>query len=203
MWDEIGLNDVFYLQRKVLIGEKGYIEESIHRSFDEKAMHILAYRGIHPVGTVSLLTSENFWPLPVSEYFSVEDIISKKNSAEIIRLAVLPEMRNTTVSIGLIMLVFLLARSVGVEKLVIDVFKDDTKTMNLYKKFGFVEVGEYYSPEAVTVLVLQGKTTMERDEHRLNRFIKPLYKKLIPMFDFGEYNQKIIQEMEKIIPLDR
>ncbi|MBC8548405.1 MAG: GNAT family N-acetyltransferase, partial [Candidatus Brocadiales bacterium] len=201
--DEIGLNDVFYLQRKVQIGEKGYIEESIHRSFDEKAMHILAYRGIHPVGTVSLLTSENFWPLPVSEYFSVEDIISKKNSAEIIRLAVLPEMRNTTVSIGLIMLVFLLARSVGVEKLVIDVFKDDTKTMNLYKKFGFVEVGEYYSPEAVTVLVLQGKTTMERDEHRLNRFIKPLYKKLIPMFDFGEYNQKIIQEMEKIIPLDR
>jgi two-component system, NtrC family, sensor kinase len=201
--DETGLNDVFYLQRKVLIGEKGYIEESIHRSYDENAMHILAYRGIHPVGTVSLLTSEKFWPLPVSEYFDIKDIIGKKNSAEIIRLAVLPELRNTTVSIGLIMLVFLLARSVGVDKLVIDVFKDDTKTMNLYKKFGFVEVGEYNSPEAVTVLALHGKTTMERDENRLKRFIKPLYKKLIPMFDFGEYNQKIIQEMEKIIPLDR
>ncbi|NQT57804.1 MAG: GNAT family N-acetyltransferase [Bacteroidetes bacterium] len=201
--DESGLNDVFFLQRKVLIGEKGYIEESIHRPFDEDAMHILAYRGIHPVGTVSLLPSSKFWPLPVSEYFNVEELLGKKNSAEIIRLAVLPEMRNTTVSIGLIMLVFLLARSIGIDKLVIDIFKDDTKTINLYKKFGFVEVGDYHSPAAVTVLVRHGKTTMEKDKDRLKRFIKPLYRKLITMFDFGEYTQDVIQEMEKIIPLNR
>lgn len=200
--DESGLNEVFYLQRKVLIGEKGYIEESIHRAYDEEAIHILAYKGIHPVGTVSLLPSSKFWPLPVAEYFSIDDYVGRKNCAEIIRLAVLPEMRNTTVSIGLIMLVFLLARAIGVEKLVIDVFKDDEKTINLYKKFGFYEIGEYYSPAAVTVLILDGKTTMERDERRLERFIKPLYRKLIPMFDFGEYNERVIDEMEKIIPLE-
>ncbi|MCK5157031.1 MAG: GNAT family N-acetyltransferase [Spirochaetales bacterium] len=200
--DDSGLNDVFFLQRKVLIGEKGYIEESIHRPFDEEAMHILAYRGIHPVGTVSLLPSSKFWPLPVSEYFNVEELLGKKNSAEIIRLAVLPEMRNTTVSIGLVMLVFLLARAIGVEKIVIDIFKDDVKNIKLYKKFGFVDVGDYYSPAAVTVLIRHGKTAMEKDQDRLRRFLKPLYKKLIPLFDFGEYTQDVIQEMEKIIPLD-
>ena len=200
--DELGLNDIFYLQRKILIGEKGYIEESIQRTFEKDAMHILAYRGIHPVGTVSLLTSSKFWPLPVSEYFNVDELLSKKNSAEIIRLAVLPDMRNTTVSIGLVMLIFLLARSIGVEKLVIDIFKEDTKNIKLYKKLGFVEIGDYYSPAAVTVLIRHGKTAMEKDENRLTRFLKPLYRKLVPMFDFGEYTQGVIQEMDKIIPLD-
>jgi len=65
------MNDVFFIQRKVLIGEKGYLEESIHRQEDEKAMHILAFKGLLPVGTVSLMTSEHFWPLPISEYFDI------------------------------------------------------------------------------------------------------------------------------------
>jgi two-component system, NtrC family, sensor kinase len=198
--DETALNDIFYLQRKVLIGEKGYIEESIQRTFDEDAMHILAYRGIHPVGTVSLLTSDKIWPLPVGENFDITELIPKKGSGEIIRLAVLPEARNSAVSIGLIMLVYLLARSVGVDNLVIDVFRDDEKTINLYRKFGFIEVGEYFSPAAVTVLLLRGKSSMEKDEKRLRSFIKPLYKKLIPMFDFGDFhNRKVIQQMEEIV----
>jgi len=201
--DETALNDIFYLQRKVLIGEKGYIEESIHRDSDEDALHILAYRGIHPVGTVSLLPSDKFWPLPVAENFDISNFIPAKQSGEIIRLAVLPELRGTTVSIGLIMLVFLLARTLKIDNLVIDVFKDDKKTINLYKKFGFVEVGEYTSPAAVTVMVLNGHSSMERDEAKLRRFVKPLYKKLIPMFDFGDYTDKIIREMDRIIPLGK
>jgi L-amino acid N-acyltransferase YncA len=32
-----------------------------------------------------------------------------------------------------------------VEELIIDVFADDEKTIKLYKKFGFVEVGSYNS----------------------------------------------------------
>lgn len=200
--DGVGINDVFYIQRKVLVGEKGYLEESIHRDIDEKAMHILAYKGIQPVGTVSLLTSDRIWPMPISKHFDIESVLQTKRCSEILRLAVLPEMRNTTVSIGLIILVFLLARYKGVEELVIDVFKDDKKTIKLYKKFGFVEVGTYYSPAAVTVLILQNKTTMEQDHKQLHHFVKPLFKRLIPLFDFGIDTQGIIDEMNRIVDLD-
>ncbi len=200
--DQAGMNDVFFIQRKVLIGEKGYLEESIHRQKDEKAMHILAFKGLHPVGTVSLMTSEHFWPLPISEYFDIESVIHSRNCSEIIRLAVLPEMRNTSASIGLIILVFLLARSKGVENLVIDVFADDLKTIKLYKKFGFEEVGTYYSPSAVTVLTLQSKSTLEKDKSQLRHFVRPLFARLRPMFDFGDLTQGVHDEMDRILSAD-
>jgi len=200
--DQAGMNDVFFIQRKVLIGEKGYMEESIHRRMDEKALHILAFKGLNPVGTVSLMTSDVFWPLPISQYFDIDSVLHSRKSAEIIRLAVLPEMRNTTASIGLIILIFLLARSQGVEDLIIDVFADDTKTIKLYKKFGFIEVGTYYSPSAVTVLALQSKSTLEKDQSQLRHFVKPLFSRLRTMFDFGEYTQDIHDEMDRILSCD-
>lgn len=200
--DQAGMNDVFFIQRKVLIGEKGYMEESIHRRMDEKALHILAFKGLNPVGTVSLMTSDVFWPLPISQYFDIDSVLHSRKSAEIIRLAVLPEMRNTTASIGLIILIFLLARSQGVEDLIIDVFADDAKTIKLYKKFGFIEVGTYYSPSAVTVLALQSKSTLEKDQSQLRHFVKPLFSRLRTMFDFGEYTQDIHDEMDRILSCD-
>jgi GNAT superfamily N-acetyltransferase len=200
--DQAGVNDVFFIQRKVLVGEKGYLEESIHRAADEQAIHILAFKGLQPVGTVSLMTSDKFWPLPIARYFNVESVLKTRNCSEIIRLAVLPEMRNSPVSIGLIVLVFLLARSKGVEEMIIDVFADDVKTIKLYKKFGFVEVGTYYSPSAVTVLTLQSKTPMEQDQSQLRHFVKPLFSRLRPMFDFGEYTQGVLDEMDRILSCD-
>ena len=200
--DQVGMNDVFFLQRKVLVGEKGYMEETIHRAEDEKATHILAFKGLHPVGTVSLMTSDTCWPLPISRYFNIDSVLHSKKCSEFIRLAVLPEMRNTSVSLGLIVLVFLLARSRGVEDMIIDVFADDKKTIKLYKKFGFREVGTYYSPSAVTVLALQEKTTMEGDKSQLRHFVRPLFKRLKPLFDFGKDTQGVLDEMDKILSID-
>jgi hypothetical protein len=111
-------------------------------------------------------------------------------------------MRNTTVSIGLIVLVFLLARAKGVEDVVIDVFSDDVKTIRLYKKFGFKDVGTYYSPAAVTVLALHSKTPMEKDQSQLRHFVKPLFSRLRPLFDFGEYTQGVLDEMDRILSTD-
>lgn len=197
--DPSGLNDVFFLQRKVLVGEKGYLEESIRRNEDESAVHMLAFKGLQPVGTVSLMTSEDVRTLPLARYFDLDSVLQHSKSAEILRLAVLPEMRNTSVSLGLIVLVFLLARSKNIEEIVIDAFADDTKTIKLYKKFGFREVGTYYSPSAVTVLVLQQKTTMEQDQSQLRHFVRPLFERLRPMFDFGVHTQGILDEMDAIL----
>ncbi|NLV84505.1 MAG: GNAT family N-acetyltransferase [Spirochaetales bacterium] len=200
--DQAGMNDVFFLQRKVLVSEKGYIEGTIHRAEDEKATHILAFKGLQPVGTVSLMTSDNFWPLPIARYFDIEPVLKTRNCSEILRLAVLPEMRNTTVSIGLIVLVFLLARSRGIKDIIIDVFADDVKTIKLYKKFGFQEVGTYYSPSAVTVLALQSETPMEKDQGQLRHFVRPLFNRLRPLFDFGDQTQGVLDEMDRILSAD-
>ena len=200
--DQAGMNDVFFIQRKVLVGEKGYLEGTIHRTVDEKAIHMLAFKGLHPVGTVSLMTSDNCWPLPISRYFDIDSVLQSRKCAEIIRLAVLPEMRNTSVSIGLIVLVFLLARSKGVKEVIIDVFADDVKTIKLYKKFGFEEVGTYYSPSAVTVLNLRTKTTMEKDQSQLKYFVRPLFTRLRPLFDFGTDTQGVLDEMDRILSTD-
>jgi PAS domain S-box-containing protein len=200
--DQASMNDVFFIQRKVLVGEKGYMEETIHRAEDEKATHILAFKGLQPVGTVSLITSDTVWPLPISRYFDADAVLHSRKCSEIIRLAVLPEMRNTSVSIGLIVLVFLLARSKGIEDVIIDVFSDDTKTIKLYKKFGFREVGTYFSPSAVTVLALQHKTTQEKDKSQLRHFVRPLFKRLRPLFDFGPYTKGVLAEMDKILSTD-
>ncbi len=200
--DQASMNDVFFIQRKVLVGEKGYMEETIHRAEDEKATHILAFKGLQPVGTVSLLTSDTVWPLPISQYFNAEAVLHSRKCSEIIRLAVLPEMRNTSVSIGLIVLVFLLARSKGIENVIIDVFADDVKTIKLYKKFGFREVGTYFSPSAVTVLALQQKTTQEKDKSQLQHFVRPLFRRLRPLFDFGPYTEGVLAEMDKILNPD-
>ncbi len=193
------LDDVFFIQRKVLVGEKGYLDESIHRSEDEKAIHILAFKGLQPVGTVSLMTSEHFWPLPISSSFNIAPILKTTECAEIIRLAVLPQMRNTSASIGLIILVFLLSRALGVKELVIDVFSDDTKTIHLYRKFGFVEVGHYRSPSEVTVMALLERSTLEVDQGQLNHFVKPLFRRLRPLFDFGPYTDAVHAEMDRIL----
>ncbi|HZJ87896.1 MAG TPA: GNAT family N-acetyltransferase, partial [Sphaerochaeta sp.] len=193
------LDDVFFIQRKVLVGEKGYLNETIHRSEDEEAIHILAFKGLQPVGTVSLMSSERFWPLPIASDFPIEKILKTERSAEIARLAVLPQMRNTSASIGLIILVFLLARAQGVEELVLDVFSDDTKTIRLYQKFGFTEVGSYCSPSAVTVMALLGKSTLETSQDQLKHFVRPLFRRLRPLFDFGEYTDAVHSEMDRIL----
>ncbi|NLV60205.1 MAG: GNAT family N-acetyltransferase, partial [Spirochaetales bacterium] len=193
------LDDVFFIQRKVLVGEKGYLDDSIKRCEDENVIHILAFKGLQPVGTVSLVTSDHFWPLPIASSFDITPILKTDRCAEIIRLAVLPHMRNTSASIGLIILVFLLSRALGVKELVIDVFADDAKTIRLYRKFGFVEVGTYYSPSEVTVMALLEKSTLEENQNLLNHFVKPLFRRLRPLFDFGEYTEAVHEEMDRIL----
>ena len=193
------LDDVFFIQRKVLVGEKGYLDDSIKRCEDENVIHILAFKGLQPVETVSLVTSDHFWPLPIASSFDITPILKTDRCAEIIRLAVLPHMRNTSASIGLIILVFLLSRALGVKELVIDVFADDAKTIRLYRKFGFVEVGTYYSPSEVTVMALLEKSTLEENQNLLNHFVKPLFRRLRPLFDFGEYTEAVHEEMDRIL----
>jgi len=198
---QLHFSDVFFLQRKVLIGEKGYIEETIYREIDDQAIHLVAYQGVHPVGTVSLIMAKDAGVLPVSSYFDIASFLkTPEESAEIIRLAVLPEKRHTIVTLGLVSLIFLLGRSKGMKEAVIDVFAEDLHYIEMYKKFGFEKIGTYCSPSEVTVLILQDRTVQEKDRSKRSSFIAPLFRKLIHMLDMGSEKEAIVREMKRIIP---
>jgi hypothetical protein len=162
-------------------------------------MHLLAYQGVQPVGTVSLIQSEDPKKLPINSYFDIEPFVTSKNCAEMIRLAVLPEMRNTIVTLGLTIMMFLYGRAHGVDEVVIDVFTSDEKTIKMYKKFGFNIIGSYNSPSPVTVMMQKNETNLEKSEERRRHFLKPLFRRLYKMIDFNGEDDLVIREMRKVV----
>ncbi|MDQ7796754.1 MAG: ATP-binding protein, partial [Spirochaetia bacterium] len=109
--------DSFYLQRKVLVGEKGYQEETIRRKCDEVAFHILAYKGLQPIGTVSLHLSEEEGRVPIEENFSIAHYLDGSLYAEIDRLAVAKEERGSLIPFSIMALAYLYARGRGAKKI--------------------------------------------------------------------------------------
>ncbi len=185
------VEDGFYLQRKVLVGEKGYQEESIHRREDEFAFHILAYKGMQPVGTVSCITRDVFGSLPLEENFDLQPFINGESAAEIDRLAVLREERGSIIPLGLMSIAYLYARAKGAKKIFLDVFADERKHIKMYEKLGFQVIGEYSKPLPCTVMMMEQRSDYERDE-RMNSFVKPFLSRLATYLDFGEQERALI-----------
>jgi PAS domain S-box-containing protein len=193
------LEDVFYIQRKILVGEKGYLAETIHRSIDEKAFHILAYRGLQPVGTVSCITSEMTGTLPIEDHFRLNGEKDSKRCVEIDRLAVVHEERGSIIPLGLMTLSYLYAKSQDIEKLFLDVFSDEKKYIAMYHKLGFHVLGEYRAPLPVTVMSLDYMTDYEKKKARMEQFVKPFMKRLVQHLDFEESEREIIlQAVQKV-----
>jgi len=61
----------------------------------------------------------------------------------------------------------------------------------------------YNSPSAVTVMVLQSKSTLEKDRSQLRHFVRPLFSRLRALFDFGPYTQAVHDEMDRILSVDK
>ncbi|MGC9313721.1 MAG: GNAT family N-acetyltransferase [Sediminispirochaetaceae bacterium] len=193
------LEDVFYIQRKILVGEKGYLEETIRRSIDEKAFHILAYRGLQPVGTVSCITPEMTGTLPIEDHFKLNGEKDSKRCVEIDRLAVVHEERGSIIPLGLMTLSYLYAKSQNIEKLFLDVFSDEKKYIAMYNKLGFHVLGEYNAPLPVTVMSLDYMTDYEKKKTRMEQFVKPFMKRLVQHLDFEESEREtILQAVQKV-----
>ncbi len=187
------LEDVFFIQRKILVGERGYREETIHRPADESAFHILAYKGLQPVGTVSCIVSPSIEKLPIATHLPPgSDLIDDRIGAEIDRLAVVTEERGGLVSIGLMMLAYMHARANGAERVFLDVFSDDKTQKRLYKKIGFHEVCRYFDPLEVTVMTLDDRLHYETNEERLNHFLRPMVRRLLTRVDFDPHEAAAI-----------
>jgi len=194
------LEDVFFLQRKILVGEKGYLEETIRRGEDEKAYHILAYKGLQPVGTVSCLAESMFPVLPLEEHFKLGNLKKGRHCVEIDRLAVLKEERRGTIPLGLMTLAYLYAKSENVDRIFLDVFSDEKKYINMYKKLGFHVIGEYEWLLPVTVMMMDYRTDYEKKTQRLEHFVKPFLARLLNRIDFEEEEkQKVIKAMQTIL----
>ncbi|MFW6138026.1 MAG: GNAT family N-acetyltransferase [Spirochaetota bacterium] len=194
------LEDVFFLQRKILVGEKGYLEETIRRKVDEKAYHILAYKGLQPVGTVSCVTDRMVPALPVEGHFNLKNLRQTKRCVEIDRLAVLREERRGVIPLGLMTLAYLFARSEKVERIFLDVFSDEKKHINMYSKLGFQIIGTYDWHLPVTVMMMDYQTEYEKKSQRMEKFVKPFMTRLTQRIDYEEgEKQRIMETVESII----
>ena len=191
--------DVFYLQRKILVGEKGYREETIRRTIDEKAYHILAYKGLQPVGTVSCLTDDISISLPIENHFQLKNMVKGKRCAEIDRLAVLKEERGSIIPLGLMTLAYLYARTRGTERLFLDVFANEKKQVAMYYKLGFENIGSYSDPLDVDVMMLDHRTKYEKKQQRMNHFVKPFMTRLLTRMDFEDKEkQKFLEAVDMV-----
>ena len=198
--DAQGREDVFFIQRKILVGEMGYREETIRRDIDEKAYHILAYKGLQPVGTVSCVTTDMTDRLPISDHFDIDHLIDGKTSGEIDRLAVLKEERGSIIPMGLMTLAYLCARIEETEVLFLDVFADDKKQVGMYNKLGFQNLGMYHDPSPVQVMMLDHRTDYERKYQRMEHFVKPLMARVVKRMDFDpDEKTKFLEAVEVMI----
>ncbi len=196
--------DVFFIQRKILIGEKGYMEETIRRHEDETAHHIVAYKGLQPVGTVSCITHGVDYLLPIEKNFNLAEYTKGRTCAEIDRLAVLKNERGSIVPLGLMTLAYLHARSRGAERIFLDVFSDEKKHIGMYKKLGFQLIGEYIKPQPVTVMMLDYCTDYERKTQRMEHFVKPFLSRLVGRIEYEpEERARILEMVEEISTGDK
>ena len=181
----------------------GYREETIRREIDEKAYHILAYKGLQPVGTVSVVTTQMMNHIPIEDHFEINHLVEGKRCAEIDRLAVLKEERGSIIPLGLMTLAYLYARIEGTESLFLDVFADDQKQVGMYYKLGFQRLGQYSDPSPVEVMILDQKTEYEKKEQRMEHFVKPFMSRLVRLIDFdASEKDKFLLAVETLVSSD-
>ncbi len=191
--------DSFYLQRKVLVGEKGYQEETIRRKSDEVAFHILAYKGLQPIGTVTLHLSEEEGYVPIEENFSIAHYLDGSLYAEIDRLAVAKEERGSLIPFSIMALAYLYARGRGAKKIFLDVFSDEVKLIKMYEKLGFEIIGSYSKPLPCTVMMMDHVSRYEQEVSRMEHFVKPFFSRLVPKIDFsGQDLHYVMKAMDEI-----
>lgn len=193
-------DDVFYLQRKILVGEKGYREETIKREEDKQAYHIVAYRGLQPVGTVTCtVLGPGTRPLPIEHAFRLDRFKGDAICAEIDRLAVLKEERSSLIPLGLMTMAYIYIRAHSAERIFLDVFSDERKMIRMYGKLGFTYIGAYVSPLPVTVMYLDRQTEYERKSSRMERFVRPFLSRLTPKLDLDASERELyIETMKRI-----
>jgi len=198
------VEDSFYLQRKILVGEKGYLEETIHRQEDDKAFHILAYKGLQPIGTTTLHLSEVEGSVPIEQNFDLSPYKDGTPYAEIDRLAISKDERGSIIPFSLMVLAYLYLRGRGVNKIFLDVFSDEAKLVKMYEKLGFRIIGTYNKPLPCTVMLLNHESEYVDQVSRMEHFVQNFFSRLTPRLGFeGEdltFIYKAINEISEKIP---
>lgn len=198
------IEDSFFLQRKVLVGEKGYLEESIRRVEDEAAFHLVAYKGMQPVGTTTLHLSQDEGGIPIQQNFDLSDYLDGNSYAEIDRLAIIREERGSIIPFSLMVLAYLYLRGRGINRIFLDVFSDEPKLIKMYEKLGFKIIGSYNKPLSCTVMMLVHESKYIDEVTKMEHFVQGFFSRLVPKLDFrGEDKEcvsRAISEINRKIP---
>jgi hypothetical protein len=136
----------------------------------------------------------------VEDHYTLGNYKKGKRCVEINRLAVLREERRGIIPLGLMTLAYLFARSENAERVFLDVFSDEKKYINMYRKLGFQNIGTYEWLLPVTVMMMDYRTDYERKTQRMERFVKPFISRLIKRVEFEEVErERMLTAVEKVV----
>jgi len=94
----------------------------------------------------------------------------------------------------------LFSKNLAVDRIFLDVYSDEKKHINMYRKLGFQIIGEYKWLLPVTVMMMDYKTNYEKKKNRMEQFVKPFLSRLMKRLDFSEEEkQKIFNAINNII----
>ena len=138
---ERDLELIYKLREEVFRKEDHYPEEALKTEYDKTATHFMAIKDGKLIGSLMIvLNSEK--GLPIEKFLDISKL-KDKPIAEVLKLAVLPEDRKTSVSMGLIVLAHEYAKGNGVKRICIVSLEKKQDNYKLYSRFGFKTIGKF------------------------------------------------------------
>jgi predicted GNAT family N-acyltransferase len=150
------MRTLWRLRKKVFVDEEGYPLKSTRNVLDRGAIHFLAKKDNIAVGSISVYLN-SITGLPIEKILNVNlGIYKKEKMAEIEKLAVLPDYRKTTISLGLMVVAYEFIKLCEVERICIFTLSSKKENLAIYKRFGFRKILEFmiFDSKKATCMVL-------------------------------------------------
>ncbi len=132
---------VLHLRKQVFVGEEGYPNSAIINGFERGSLHVMAQQDGELVGVVTV-SFDSPKGLPLDKYLDLSSYKGKQN-VEIDKLAVLRGSRKKELSFQLMWICYSIAKFGGAEKLFIFTLRKKNENIDIYRRFGFSEIGEF------------------------------------------------------------
>jgi len=179
---EQDLRDIYSIRKEVFVKEDNYPTEAIKSSYDEEAIHFVAFENKKMVGTISVIL-DGPRGLPIQKFMDISRFKDKR-MVQVEKFAVLPGRRKKTIAVALIVMAYEFAKLYA-DRICIFSLEKKKDNVSLYKKMGFrpVEKFNFYDIGDALLMILDIEKDSvyeklpDRSKH-FKRYIRKLSKTL-------------------------
>lgn len=176
------LEDIYSIREEVFIKEDKYPIEAIKSSYDEEAIHFVAFENNKIVGTISVIL-DGPKGLPIQKFVDITRFRDRR-MVQVEKLAVLPGRRKKTITVGLIVMAYEFAKLYA-DRICIFSLEKKRDNILLYRKMGLrpVEKFNFYDIGDALLMILDIEKDSvyeklpDRSKH-FKRYIRKLSKTL-------------------------